>query len=105
MLCVPVLDGEGRTIAVIQALGKVRVSAVTGAAGSLVAKSFSTADVQVLKALASHISVSLQHMYEAEEEEESRRLQDAIRVMKESGINKGSDDQKRITTRQLFPDG
>ena len=92
MLCVPVLDGQGRTIAVMQSHGKST-------------STFSNADVQVLKALASHISVSLQHMYEAEEEEESRRLQDAIRIMKESGITKGSDDQKRITTRQLFPDG
>uniref|UniRef100_A0A7S3PD62 GAF domain-containing protein n=1 Tax=Amphora coffeiformis TaxID=265554 RepID=A0A7S3PD62_9STRA len=106
MLCVPVLDGEGKTIAVIQALGKMSTGKEHDTpAGSPSVKGFSNSDVQVLKALASHISVSLQHMYEVEAYEESARLQDAIRIMKESGISKGSDDQKRIATRQLFPDG
>lgn len=106
MLCVPVLDGQGRPIAVIQALGKISKGKgeETPPAGASSLKGFSSSDVQALRALASHISVSLQHMYEAEEEEESRRLQDAIRIMKESGFMKDGDDQKRIATRRLFPE-
>lgn len=105
MLCVPVLDGEGRTIAVIQALGKISKGMGHDApAGSPSSKGFSPSDVQSLKALASHISVSLQQMYDAEEEEESRRLKDAIRVMRGSGFTKGGEDQKHITTIRLFPE-
>ena len=105
MLCVPILDGDGRTIAVIQSLGKFsKGTAYDKVDDGASVNVFSNSDVQTLKALASHISVSLQHMYEVEEEEESKRLQDAIRIMKESGITKGSEDQKRISTRQLFPE-
>lgn len=105
MVCVPVLDGEGKTIAVIQGLQKIgKGTAYDIPVGSPSTKGFTVADVQVLKALASHISLSLQQLHQSEEEEESRRLQNAIRIMKESGITKGSDDQKRIATRQLFPD-
>lgn len=105
MLCVPVLDGNGSTIAVIQGMGKIsKGNAHDSPAGSPSLKGFSNADVQVLKALASHISVSLQQMYEAEKEEGERsRLKDAIRIMKESGLNKGTDDNKRVA-RKLFPD-
>lgn len=106
MVCVPVLDGEGKTIAVIQGVGKLgKGTAYDAPAGSPSTKGFSRDDVQVLKALASHLSISLQQLHQSEEEEESMRLQNAIRIIRESGItSKGGDDQKRLATRQLFPD-
>ena len=53
MICVPVLDVYGNTIAVIQATNKKK---------GISADRFSQNDEQVLQALATHISVSLQNM-------------------------------------------
>jgi tRNA-specific adenosine deaminase 1 len=74
---------------------------------------FTENDVQILKALASHISVSLQRMYEqAEGDEAEVRLHDTIQILKEYGLagienhsntdtnnNKGSTTTSNTTTR------
>ena len=54
MVCVPVLDVYGNTIAVIQATNKKKGTADDG---------FSQDDEQVLQVLATHISVSMQNIY------------------------------------------
>jgi len=54
MVCVPVLDVYGNTIAVIQATNKKKGTADDG---------FSQDDEQVLQTLATHISVSMQNIY------------------------------------------
>jgi hypothetical protein len=112
MLCVPVLDSQGRAIAVIQAVNKVSKGTTagredgggtaSGAAAPFASTSttsplsslpllspthgFTNHDVQVLKALATHISVSLQRMYEdLGSGSEELRLRDTISMLKGSG--------------------
>jgi GAF domain-containing protein len=111
MLCVPVLDSQGRAIAVIQAVNKVSKGttlgredrdgvgdaapfASTSSLSSLPLLSpthgFTNHDVQVLKALATHISVSLQRMYEdLGSGSEELRLRDTISMLKGSGGPQG----------------
>jgi hypothetical protein len=104
MLCVPVLDANGRAIAVIQAINKVgqgtaeskqRIKPSTRPQGG-----FTPNDVQILKALASHITVSLQRMNSGEADEDMR-LRDAITTLKEHGLMTHPKDNK---TRSLFPE-
>jgi hypothetical protein len=94
MLVVPVLDRQGRAIAVIRAMNKVEGGGETGGG-------FTDQDVLILKSLASHISVSLQSMYKEEEKDEDARLRDTIRILKEHGI----DGLQRARRREsLFPE-
>lgn len=98
MLVVPVLDGQGRAIAVIRALNKKASSGKNG---------FTDADVQILKNLASHISVSLQSVFRDEDKEEMR-LRDTIRLLKQHGLEGIEDKSLRrpgsLRTRpSLFP--
>jgi GAF domain-containing protein len=127
MVVVPVLDGQGRTIAVIRALNKIPEEATRNnssrpaepgtmahARGVLVRaasrrivqptpEGFTDADVQILKSLASHVSVSLQRLFQDEENEEMR-LRDTIRILKEQGLEGIGDDSAKKTTRpSLFP--
>ncbi len=103
MVVVPVLDGQGRTIAVIRALNKKTSDFARKKPDH---EGFTDADVQILKSLASHISVSLQSFFRDEENHEMR-LRDAIRILKEHGLE-GMDDpsvKKRYGKRRptLFP--
>lgn len=91
MVVVPVLDHQGRAIAVIRAMNKVQ--------GENSGKGFTDIDVQMLKALASHISVSLNSVYQDQGDEEVR-LRDTIRILKEQGIE-GIEKESTLTT--LFP--
>jgi GAF domain-containing protein len=91
MLCVPVLDGNDHTIGVLQAINKVGENEKDKEAAPVVAndRGFTAVDVQILKALASHITVSLQRMMldtEDVDDEEKRRLRDTIRIIKGSGL-------------------
>jgi GAF domain-containing protein len=92
MVVVPVLDHQGRAIAVIRAMNKVQ--------GENSGKGFTDTDVQILKALASHISVSLNSVYNDQGDEEVR-LRDTIRVLKEQGIQGIEKERRSLTT--LFP--
>ena len=122
MLCIPVMDSAGRPIAVIQAINKVGKGrddeedapsvTVPGASPLEGPRSFTENDVQILKAVASHVSVSLQRMYEqAGGEEAEMRLKDTILMLKKYGLA-GLDDEhsasspsgSKLTTRPLFPD-
>eukprot|EP00980_Cylindrotheca_fusiformis_P001095 scaffold305_cov110-Cylindrotheca_fusiformis.AAC.13 len=91
MLVVPVFDHEGRAIAVIRAMNKVDED------GS--GKGFTDMDVQILKALASHISVSLNSIYQDQDDEEVR-LRDTIRILKEQGLD---GIEKPVPRSMLFP--
>jgi hypothetical protein len=115
MVVVPVLDGQGRAIAVIRAVNKVGKGRgdpdgiVGGGVGldmvpSFTARSFTNGDVQILKALASHISVSLQRVYEAHGEEAELRLKDTIRILKDYGLEGITEGQSTAKRRPLFPE-
>jgi tRNA-specific adenosine deaminase 1 len=115
MICVPVVDSHGRPIAVIQAVNKVgrgREDAGSDDGRSVPTsqepRTFTDSDVQILKALASHISVSLQQMYEQEGEEVEHRLKSTIGLLKDyglEGIRKDDEQQRgRIVRRPLFPE-
>lgn len=71
LVVVPILDGQGRVIAVLEALNKETDD-----------NGFSDDDVDVLSSLASHVSVSLQTIYQNNEDEDLR-LRDTIRILKE----------------------
>ena len=77
------------------------------------ARPFTESDVQILKALASHISVSLQRMYEQEEGDQAEmRLKDTIRLLHDyglAGISDTKDDSDglgvmKLKRRPLFPE-
>ena len=111
MLCVPVLDGSGRAIAVIQAINKVGRGRgdpdeeVDQGNPTKPERSFTPSDEQILKALASHISVSLQRMYESNGEEAEMRLTDTIRMLKEYGLaGIKEEESSRIRRKPLFPE-
>jgi GAF domain-containing protein len=70
LVVVPILDGQGRVIAVLEALNKKTDD-----------NGFSDDDVDVLSSLASHVSVSLQTIYR-DSEDEDLRLRDTIRILK-----------------------
>jgi tRNA-specific adenosine deaminase 1 len=98
MVCVPVLDSHGRTIAVIQAINKA--DTIRRKDSDPITKShggFSNNDVQILKALASHITVSLQRM---NDKDEGMRLRDTITMLKEHGFVASTGEKRR----PLFPD-
>ena len=119
MLCVPVMDSAGRPIAVIQAINKVgkgredEEHILSSLANE--PRAFTENDVQILKALASHISVSLQRMYEqAGGDEAEMRLKDTIHMLKKYGLA-GLDDEhqqpyrstsgkSKAVRQSLFPD-
>ena len=93
MVVVPVLDGQGRTLAVIRALNKVSPPKSTNTTSTLSSSSsafsvtkngFTDADVRILKNLASHISVNLQGFFRDQGKEEMR-LRDTIRLLKQHG--------------------
>jgi GAF domain-containing protein len=130
MLCVPVMDSAGRPIAVIQAINKIgkgredddhQNSIVPRDAATLRSnepRTFTENDVQILKALASHISVSLQRMYEqAGGDEAEMRLKDTIHMLKKYGLAGLDEDHNqhqqykpstnrnaKAIRRPLFPD-
>ena len=62
-------------------------------------KGFTDKDVEILKALASHISVSLTSVYQDQDDEEVR-LRDTIRILKEQGIDKVIPQRQ---SKPLFP--
>lgn len=116
MICVPVLDSEGRTIAVIRAFNKMDEGSVALQGSSSAKKpgdnldiqrrGFTNNDVQVLKALASHISVSLQYLYQEKEEENAAvGVKDTIRILKEHGLAGITDEKPSAIKRRppLFP--
>lgn len=83
---VPILDGRGKVIAVLEAFNKVRQASRGGG--------FTDQDVEILVSLASHVSVSLQRLYH-EEDQHDFELRDTIRILKEGkGI-------KRSKTRKM----
>jgi GAF domain-containing protein len=117
MVVVPVLDANGNAIAVIQGMNKLRkpqketslfsklvsgrdleeqqqqqeaaatATTTSSSTSSSSNKGFTDHDVQILMALASHISVGLQQsMYRDPDEEAEVRLRDTIRILKEHGL-------------------
>jgi hypothetical protein len=108
MVCVPVLDAQGRAIAVIRAVNKVGKGRGNPddrghVQRSYTSQSFTNDDVQILKALAGHISVSLQRVYEGGGEKEELRLKDTIRILKEYGLEGIAADMGPARRRPLFP--
>jgi len=92
MICCPVFDSEGGVIAVISATNKTdrgsskaSSSSSTGTGPvSYEARAFSANDVQVLQALATHVSVALRSL-ENSEEDARVSLATTIRILKEHG--------------------
>lgn len=82
------------------------VMQVGGGAMVVAPGGFTDADVQILKSLASHISVSLQSVFRDEEHEEMR-LRDTIRILKEHGLEGIADPEvQKVTGKRrpsLFP--
>lgn len=105
MLLVPVCDSQGRVIALIQAINKVRKGIVreTDPPTRSERGGFTSSDVQVLKVLASHVSVALQAM---KEEETEMSLKETILTLKEHGIAGLGEDQAQgfRQRRALFPE-
>lgn len=107
MVCVPVMDANGRAIAVLQAINKQlppgqqppRQEQLPGTEARI---GFSQSDVQVLKALASHIGVALQRMYGEQADNEEMRLKDTITMLRDYGLE-GFDGVGR--RKLLFPEG
>jgi len=107
MVCVPVMDANGRAIAVLQAINKQlppgqqppRQEQLPGTEARI---GFTQSDVQVLKALASHIGVALQRMYGEQADNEEMRLKDTITMLREYGLE-GIDGVGR--RKLLFPEG
>ena len=94
IVVVPILDGQGRVIAVLEALNKKREIIVTKSSSistSSTGGGFTDEDVEILSSLASHVSVSLQRIYQDGEEERDLRLRDTIRILKEGkGIRRSN---------------
>lgn len=87
MVCVPVKDTQGRVIAVLQGINKIQRGNVLRRHNSYVESTpaFTRTDLSVLQVLASHISVSLQTMYELEGDA-GWSLENTIDILKEQGI-------------------
>jgi len=110
MACMPVFDQQGRVIAIIQAINKVDTGSASAdgekTKSTIVRKGqgFTPKDMQVLQALASHVSVSLQNMHS---KDSTMSLRDTIQILKEHGTDAlghdhGSAGQPRI--RNLYPE-
>jgi len=98
---VPILDGKGRVIAVLEALNKEGESVCRDTDGG-----FTDQDVEILMSLASHVSVSLQRIYQDGEEEEKEfgRLRDTIRILKEGkGIKRSITRRKSLAAQDQSP--
>ena len=112
LVCVPVLDSEGRAIAVIRAFNKVDEGSLRsstkkpGDSKEIQRRGFTNNDVQVLKALASHISVSLQYMYQEREADAAMGVKETIRILKEHGLAGIAEEKVTSYKRRqpLFPD-
>ena len=112
MACVPVLDAQGKTIAVLRAFNKVSQGSIerkdsrAGDASEIQRRGFTNNDMQVLKALASHISVTLQYMYHEGEEDAAMGVKDTIQLLKEHGLAGISEEKPSTFHRRhpLFPD-
>jgi GAF domain-containing protein len=100
-------------IQAINKIGKGREDDTDGAAVSVSQepRSFTDNDVQILKALASHISVSLQRMYEhVDDENAETRLKDTISMLKKYGLSGLEEEdgrkssRKKLERRPLFPE-
>ena len=131
MIVVPVMDSSGRPIAVIQAINKVGrgredengedsdISNKTTAGSNTAtrtARPFSDSDVQILKALATHISVSLQRISEeAEGDQAEMRLKDTVQLLHDyglAGLEPSSNEREsgsglgstKLARRPLFPE-
>ncbi|VEU41837.1 unnamed protein product [Pseudo-nitzschia multistriata] len=80
---VPIRDAKGNVIAVLQALNKQRCASSTEM-NSSAGGGFTDQDVEILKSLASHVSVTLQRiLLEREGEDDDLGLKDTIRILKE----------------------
>jgi len=104
-ICIPVFDVHGNVIAVIQALNKVCEGYIAKHQQQRVGskrRGFTPDDVQVLQALASHVSVSLQ---DQDEEDVQTNLKSTIKILKEQGTS-GLDltDHTIYHHRPLFPE-
>lgn len=112
MVCVPVLDSDGQPFAVIRAFNKVDEGSLgsptkkVGNSKEIQRRGFTNNDVQVLKALASHISVSLQYMYQEREADSAMGVKDTIRILKEHGLAGIAEDRATLYKRKqpLFPE-
>lgn len=91
MLVVPIVDNCGRPVAVLQAINHKGE------------RSFGENDEQILKALASHISVALQRMYD-DDEKDSTRIKDTIQMLKDYGLSGLRTPEKSVPWRPLFPE-
>ena len=104
MICVPVFNSQGRVIAVIQAINKVRQGIAPDTDPRGERGGFTSGDVQVLTVLASHVSVALQVMFE---EDAEMTLQDTIKTLREHGLAGLDEDatvQGNTRRRPLFPE-
>ena len=106
MVVVPVLDAQGRAIAVIQAMNKSTKGSADQADDTSydVLDGFTDQDVQILMALASHVSVSLQSIFQNSEEEEELRLRDTIQTLKQNGLSGIEKTKGTSRLRKLFPE-
>jgi tRNA-specific adenosine deaminase 1 len=97
---VPILDGKGRVIAVLEAINKERRQQHSGDNKSNYNGDdggFTDQDVEILMSLASHVSVSLQKIYQdggEKNEDDEFGLRDTIRILKE-----GKGIKRSITRR------
>lgn len=111
MACVPVLDAQGKAIAVIRAFNKVSEGSIergskSSDASEIMRRGFTNNDMQVLKALASHISVALQYLYQEGEEDAAIGVKDTIQLLKEHGLAGIAEEKPSNFHRRppLFPD-
>lgn len=111
---IPIFDGKGQVIAVLEALNK-KVDAhqsIVSSSNSVSTENptldtidggFTDQDVEILVSLASHVSVSLQKFYKdgkEGDEEEFGRLRDTIRILKEGKGNKRSIARRNSIARE-----
>lgn len=96
---VPILDGKGRVIAVLEVINKERRHQHSGDNNNNGSDDggFTDQDVEILMSLASHVSVSLQKIYQdggEKNEDDEFGLRDTIRILKE-----GKGIKRSITRR------
>lgn len=88
ILCVPVFDSHGNVIAVIKALNKIGTGSASPS-DDWKGGGFTSSDVRVLKALATHVSVSLENLYDAEDKVS---LRNTMHILREHGVSQLDDD-------------